>query len=220
MNPTRVIPNARATSHARLDGAEIAATTGRPAADLAVHDESIVEDGGDPPDLDRLDRGLPAYSAARRRVEVPPEALLIDPHTRPQEHVDDIVSLLAVERAVGAVINAIDLLGGLHDAFGEEEAGGQLEVVSGRPHRDGDLQGRLVAAKAQSDFERLLDRERVLADPHHPFPHLPDTAPRRARAEGLRRPVVARPLWPVEPDAHGVPQEERSTFTAGCLGPW
>ena len=120
---------------------------------------------------------------------------------------------------VGAVIDAIDLLGGLDYSFGEEEAGGEFEVVSGRPHRDRDLQVRLVAG-AQSEFERLLDRERVLADPHHPLPHLPDTAPRCARAEGLGRPIVVRPLWPVEPDAHGVPQEEGSALTARCLGPW
>ena len=44
--------------------------------------------------------------------------------------------------------------GVVQDAFGEQETGGQLEVMAGRPHGDGD---GFVSDRVEADFERLFD---------------------------------------------------------------
>src|SRR5437870_934005 len=56
--------------------------------------------------------------------------------------------------------------------------------MAGRPHGDGDRQVGAAVAWVEPDLERLLDHERIVADPHLPGLHLSDTPARRAGARG------------------------------------
>jgi hypothetical protein len=63
---------------------------------------------------------------------------------------------LAWVSTVPGASNALDLVGAFENSFGEEEAGCQLEVVTGSPHgnRDGFV--------AYADFEGFFDGEKIL----------------------------------------------------------
>ena len=74
-------------------------------------------------------------------------------------HVADFFSL----SHIGAGNDAQHVGFVLNDAFGEQEAGGQLFIVAGRAHGDG--QGAVLALAvylvAHADFQRLLGRQLV-----------------------------------------------------------
>ncbi len=79
------------------------------------------------PHRDRVERRLPADSAARRRVEVALEQFgVIRPGQIDRDHV--VLLLLARHRAVA---HAPDVAGRGHQPLGVQEAGRQLEVVPG-----------------------------------------------------------------------------------------
>ena len=59
-----------------------------------------------------------------------------------------------------AVANAGDLLACFYYPLSEEESRGQLGIVAGGPHRDGDRPMR-AAGRAKSDLKRLFDGKRV-----------------------------------------------------------
>ena len=101
---------------------------------LALHPRSV--------DTNRLDRPLPADAARGRRVEVPPQALRVEP------------GRLDVDRVGGEVVR--NARGERRQPLREAEAERELLVVPRCPHRDRD---RLTA---DPDLERLLDREDLL----------------------------------------------------------
>ena len=70
-----------------------------------------------------------------------------------------------------------DVGGALHDALGEKPARGEVEVVAGRAHRDGERLG------ADADLERLLHADVVLAA----FRHGVDSDDRNASDGGSAR---------------------------------
>ena len=109
-------------------------------------------------DGELVDRGLAADAAARGREEVPLHARRVEVLA----HVDgdDVQVLLGAD--VLAVADRRERATPCDQALAEEEAGGQLEVVSGRPHRDRDAHGRLPGT-GSADLERLLRRQAVTA---------------------------------------------------------
>src|SRR5690606_24626017 len=83
-----------------------------------------------------LDRRLPANTAARRRVEVPLEALEVDLDAGRELDAHDVDQ--AVRGRLPARRDARDLLALANDAFGEQKAHRELSVVARRAHRDRD----------------------------------------------------------------------------------
>ena len=93
-------------------------------------------------DLDGLDRALPADAARRRRVEVPLEALGIEPIGVDVDRVRcEIVRNPSRAR---------------REALRQAEAERELLVVAGRAHGDGDW------LSADADLERLLDGDEIV----------------------------------------------------------
>ena len=106
--------------------------------------------------LHLVDRRLPAHAAARGGVEVPLERTGVE-RSR-QAHRDHVVELLG---QVGlAVPDRGDLVAALDQPLGEQEPGGQLEVVPGGSHRDGHALG-LLPEPRHLDLHRLLGGQPV-----------------------------------------------------------
>src|SRR5690606_33148662 len=104
-----------------------------------------------------LDRRLAADAAARRRVEMPLEPLEVDLDAFCKLHADDVDE--AARGRLPARRDACDLAAVANDALGEQEADGELRVVSRRTHRDGNAFLGTAAVRpriAQPDLERLL----------------------------------------------------------------
>ena len=72
---------------------------------------------------------------------------------------DDVVLLLRIEGGIEAIAHADDVVARAHDRFVIEKAGGELEVVAGRAHRDRQRARR--AALAQRKLQRLLGHDLV-----------------------------------------------------------
>jgi hypothetical protein len=53
-------------------------------------------------------------------------------------------------------VDFANFAGVMEDAFGEQESGGQLEVVAGGPHGEGD------GLFAEADFEWFFDGQKIL----------------------------------------------------------
>src|SRR5690606_35811601 len=83
-----------------------------------------------------LERGLAADAAAGGCVEMPLEAVEVDVHARCELDPDDVDQ--AVRRGRAAWAYGGDVVLGADDALGVQEADGELEVLAGRAHRDGD----------------------------------------------------------------------------------
>ena len=105
----------------------------------------------------RVDAGLAAQPARARRVEVALEARVGRRDPGAERHIEHVVGVLAVRRRARAVPRRAELLARGDHALGDEEAGGEIEIVARRAHRDGECRA------ADPDLERLLDREHVLA---------------------------------------------------------
>ena len=106
-------------------------------------------------DEDRLDGRLAADAAARRAEHVPGEGLAVELRAVRQQDIDDVAAprvVIGVARALGYFE---DVPGFRGDALAEQEAGGELPVVPGRAHHDGD------AVALDADLEGLLARHVV-----------------------------------------------------------
>src|SRR5690606_13319592 len=105
-----------------------------------------------------------AHAAAGGRVEMALEAVEIDLHARRELDPDDVDE--AVRRGRAARADGGDVVGGADDAFGVQEADGELDVLAGRAHRDGDALLAMLAAceVAEADLEGLLRRNDVARD--------------------------------------------------------
>ena len=93
-----------------------------------------------------------AASAADREMALETRAVYSS-CAGPALHGDDVVLLLRIEGGVEAIAHADDVVARPYDRFVIEEAGGELEVVAGRAHRDRQRPRR--AAFAQRKFQRL-----------------------------------------------------------------
>ena len=113
------------------------------------------------PQLEGVERRLAAHPAGAGGEEVAFEGLQVGKHASGQLHVDDVELLVHV--GVGAVGDAADVVAAPDDPFGEQEAHGQLEVGTGRPHGDGE--GAALVPGRQPDLERLLGGHVVGAGP-------------------------------------------------------
>ncbi len=112
----------------------------------------------------------PAHAARRGGRDLPARVALRGHHRRPTGGEHD------VDHVGGRIeVHADDVGERRHEAFGEEEAGGELAVGAGRPHRHAE---RLAV---QADLERGLDGHVVarglagpaVADAHHRDPPHP-----------------------------------------------
>ena len=108
-------------------------------------------------DVDHVQRRFAADAAARRGVEV---ALRPELELASDRDADDVVVLLFTGNA--AITNALDICLAGDQALGEEEAGGEREVVAGRAHRDRDA-ALLGTGLIDPDLHRLFRREAVAA---------------------------------------------------------
>jgi|GEM_PF-5211188 len=110
-----------------------------------------------------LDCRLAANAAARRREHVPRQFLEIGPSRIPQTDIDAI-ALHSFERRIW--VQAMrptryieDLRGVAHQSFCHQKAGGQLLVLAGRAHDNGN------APAFDADFQRLFARQKIRVPP-------------------------------------------------------
>ena len=101
---------------------------------------------------------------------------------RPGEPDDDAVVGRPMRGRI-AELDAADLVP-VDQAFGPQEADGQLVLVARRPHRHGD-RDRLLARSGSADLERLLADDPVGADLERAAAHGND--PRRRDVAGQAR---------------------------------
>ncbi len=99
-------------------------------------------------DAQRVERGFAADAAAGGGVEVALEVGGVYGDAGAEADADGVVLLLG--DGADAVLHALDLVGAADDAFGEEEAGGELEVVAGGAHGDGEGEG--LGGGEEADF--------------------------------------------------------------------
>jgi hypothetical protein len=103
------------------------------------------------------DLALAAHPAGGGRREAVEAVAVRDPGARREPQPEDVVALLGGD--VAAVAHLEDLLAPRHDPFGEQEAGGQLEVGPGRTHRR--HQRQVAVALLHAQLERLLTADDV-----------------------------------------------------------
>ncbi len=106
---------------------------------------------------DRLDRSFAADTATRSREEIALQLFGISGAFRGKLGPHQVSAVRFVTFVIA--LDAENLLVSLHEAFGEQKPGGQLEVISRRAHRHAQ---RLFS---HADFQRLLGREIVLFAP-------------------------------------------------------
>ena len=102
-----------------------------------------------------FDGRFAAHATTGGGVEVPLQAFEIHLDAGVQLDGDGVTRLAAISAGLGTA-NAVDLLGALQDAFGEQKARGQLEVMTGSPHSDGD------GLVPEADFEGFFDGQEIL----------------------------------------------------------
>jgi hypothetical protein len=85
---------------------------------------------------------------------MPLEPREVDGLARAQCHIDHVTARLAI--GILTVLNTSDVVAPGDDAFCEQKSGGELEVVTRRPHRDAD------GCAVQANLQRLLDRHVVV----------------------------------------------------------
>src|SRR5689334_14541068 len=105
--------------------------------------------------LNRFDGCFSADAATRTRVEIALQSFEIDLNACVQFHRNRITRLARISRRLGSP-DSMNLRRALENAFGEQETRGQLEIMAGRTHGDGN--GPL----AELDFERFLDGQQIL----------------------------------------------------------
>src|SRR5690606_2722385 len=162
--------------------------------------------------LHGLEGRLAADAAARRGVEVTLEAIEIDVDAGRELDADDVDQAVRGGRAARAY--GRDVVRAADDAFGVEEAYGELEVLAGRAHRDGNAPLAVLAVHeiAEPDLEWLLGRDHVVRDgarradadpadlempnalPAQRFLYAGQPTPRPAPPRGARRPSPRRTL--------------------------
>jgi hypothetical protein len=112
--------------------------------------------------LERVDAGFPAHPTGAGRVAVPVERVRFGHERRPQGCGDDVVLLLRGDVQVRAIVHPHQVVRGADHPFGQQVTRHQLEVVTGRPHRDG--HGAPGCTRAQADLQGFLGGDVVAAD--------------------------------------------------------
>src|SRR6266545_6646980 len=123
---------------------------------------------------DGLQGGLAADAAAGRHVEVAAQPVRVELDVGAEDRAHDVVLLRYV--GVRAVLDAGEVALPGDDPLRQEEPGRELEVVSRRPHRDGQRRGGVTfSAVLHADLQRLLRRKTVAfldEAPRAPLPYL------------------------------------------------
>lgn len=102
---------------------------------------------------DGVEGGFAAEAATAGGEDVAGEGGEVDGGGRAEEDVNDVAGGVG---GGGALVDLEDIGGGGDDALGEEEAGGELRVVAGGAHGEGD------GAAFDADFERFFEGDGVV----------------------------------------------------------
>ncbi len=109
----------------------------------------------------RFDRGLATHAATRRRVEVAFQSLHVDIDVRDEIDAQGVGGAFALP----AVMDFAHLGVRLQDAFREQEAGSEFEIVARSAHRDRNwlMTDLAVLHPAEADFQWLLNGDGVVS---------------------------------------------------------
>src|SRR4029450_10827947 len=116
--------------------------------------------------LQRLQRGLAAYAARRRGVEVPPQPVRIRLDAWAQVHADD-VKRLRFPGSIDAIPDPVNLIGLAQEALAHQETSREFEVIARCAHCDGNafLYTLAAALRHQADLQRLLHGDNIRDGP-------------------------------------------------------